>query len=442
MGLTASSTTPSLFGGFTASTTTASPSIFGQDATADSSAPAAVFGTPSTIFGSKPSEASTTNIFAPTPAATTTESSQEAKGVDLSASKDLATFSALSTGSEGGFSFGKKTEGFAFSGAGASLFKTAASPTKAADDSAAAGETAEDAEHDPHFEPIIPLPELVIVSTGEEDEEAIFKHRAKVYRFDKDVKQWKERGVGDIKILHHQAKNTFRVLLRRDQVHKIACNHYISQDQTLEPMQSSETALTWLAIDFSEDEVNGITEKLAVRFKLAETKDEFKKIFEECQEKLKNKPPQSALNATAKPNADDDEDYEDEETADDDQSDDSDNTMFEKICELKEVISENTEATLGKAVLKILYDEDVYGARIIALKLNEANGEVNEDEIYLCNHLIAIQTNVDVNEAEKCCTWSGLDFSVDPPRYRKLVAIFSGDSDGDGDDAQVISCLF
>ena len=109
--------------------------------------------------------------------------------------------------------------------------------------------------------------------------------------------------------------------------------------------------------------------------------------------------------------------------------------MFEKICELKEVISENTEATLGKAVLKILYDEDVYGARIIALKLNEANGEVNEDEIYLCNHLIAIQTNVDVNEAEKCCTWSGLDFSVDPPRYRKFVAIFSGDSDGD--DAQV-----
>ena len=180
---TASSTTPSLFGGFTASTTTASPSIFGQAATGDSSAPAAVFGTPSTIFGSKPSEASTTNIFAPTPAAATTESSQEAKGVDLSASKDLATFSALSTGSEGGFSFGKKTEGFAFSGAGASLFKTAntaASPTKAADDG---GETAaEDAEHDPHFEPIIPLPELVIVSTGEEDEEAIFKHRAKVYR--------------------------------------------------------------------------------------------------------------------------------------------------------------------------------------------------------------------------------------------------------------------
>ena len=73
--------------------------------------------------------------------------------------------------------------------------------------------------------------------------------------------------------------------------------------------------------------------------------------------------------------ADDDDEYEDEETADDDQSDDSDNTMFEKICELKEVVSENTEAPLGTAVLKILYDEDVYGARIIALKVNDANGD-------------------------------------------------------------------
>lgn len=53
---------------------------------------------------------------------------------------------------------------------------------------------------------------------------------------------------------------------------------------------SSETALTWFAMDFAEDEANGQLEKLAVRFKLAETKDEFKKIFEECQEKLKNKP--------------------------------------------------------------------------------------------------------------------------------------------------------
>ena len=46
----------------------------------------------------------------------------------------------------------------------------------------------------------------------------LFKHRAKVYRYDADNKEWKERGVGDIKILYHATRGTYRVLLRRDQV--------------------------------------------------------------------------------------------------------------------------------------------------------------------------------------------------------------------------------
>ena len=70
-------------------------------------------------------------------------------------------------------------------------------------------------ENDPHFEPIIPLPALVEVKTGEENEELTFSHRAKLYRFESSTKEWKEKGVGDIKILHHKEKNTFRVLLRR-----------------------------------------------------------------------------------------------------------------------------------------------------------------------------------------------------------------------------------
>ena len=38
-------------------------------------------------------------------------------------------------------------------------------------------------DHDPHFEPIIPLPELVQVKTGEEEEEELFGHKAKMYRW-------------------------------------------------------------------------------------------------------------------------------------------------------------------------------------------------------------------------------------------------------------------
>ena len=44
------------------------------------------------------------------------------------------------------------------------------------------------------------------VLTGEEDEERVFCHRAKLFRFDVPTKQWKERGIGEMKLLKHQAK--------------------------------------------------------------------------------------------------------------------------------------------------------------------------------------------------------------------------------------------
>ena len=210
LGSGGSGTSTNLFGGATSgSTSTTTPSLFGGSSATTGAT--SIFGGKSQVSGSA--------------------------GVDLSASKDLPSFGSLG-GSSGGFSFGQKTEGFSFAGAGASVFgsanaATGASPGKA---NADANESAEDPEHDPHFEPVVPLPELVQVTTGEEDEEVTFKHRAKVFRFDKEAKQWKERGVGDIKILHHKEKNTFRILLRRDQVHKIACNHYINVNQVLEPM--------------------------------------------------------------------------------------------------------------------------------------------------------------------------------------------------------------
>lgn len=39
------------------------------------------------------------------------------------------------------------------------------------------------------------------LKTGEEDEAVVFRHRAKLYRFDSASSQWKERGVGEVKIL-------------------------------------------------------------------------------------------------------------------------------------------------------------------------------------------------------------------------------------------------
>uniref|UniRef100_A0A672S1U0 RanBD1 domain-containing protein n=1 Tax=Sinocyclocheilus grahami TaxID=75366 RepID=A0A672S1U0_SINGR len=61
---------------------------------------------------------------------------------------------------------------------------------------------------DIHFKPIVSLPE-VVVKSGEEDEEILFKERTKLYCWDCENELWKERGVGDIKILFHPVRKTY-----------------------------------------------------------------------------------------------------------------------------------------------------------------------------------------------------------------------------------------
>lgn len=53
---------------------------------------------------------------------------------------------------------------------------------------------ANDDNYDPHYEPIIALPDKIQVSTGEEDEEKVFGERVKLYRYDDTNREWKERG--------------------------------------------------------------------------------------------------------------------------------------------------------------------------------------------------------------------------------------------------------
>lgn len=68
----------------------------------------------------------------------------------------------------------------------------------------------EEEENDTHFEPVIPLPDKIEVKTGEEDEETLYCHRSKLLRL--HDKEWKERGVGDVKILRHAATGKVRLV--------------------------------------------------------------------------------------------------------------------------------------------------------------------------------------------------------------------------------------
>ncbi|TWW60760.1 ran-specific GTPase-activating protein [Takifugu flavidus] len=148
--------------------------------------------------------------------------------------------------------------------------------------------TAEDANHDPHYEPIVSLPEQD-VKTLEEDEEELFKMRAKLYRFasENDPPEWKERGTGDVKLLKHKEKGTIRVLMRRDKTLKICANHHITPAMELKPNAGSDRAWVWNTLADYADECPK-AEFLAIRFLNAENAQKFKAKFEECKEEVKN----------------------------------------------------------------------------------------------------------------------------------------------------------
>lgn len=149
----------------------------------------------------------------------------------------------------------------------------------------------EEVAHSPdvHFEPIVSLPKVDII-TMEEDEEEMLKLRAKLFRYDSesDPAEWKERGVGDMKILRHKHEGTCRVLMRRDKTHKVCANHHILPEMTLRPNCGSDRAWVWSTLaDFADEEPK--TEMLAVRFNNADNAGKFKEKFEEAQKIMADK---------------------------------------------------------------------------------------------------------------------------------------------------------
>ena len=137
---------------------------------------------------------------------------------------------------------------------------------------------------DIYVEPIVKLEAGKLeLSTGEEEEQPKFVHRAKLYRFDKELSQWKERGVGDVKLLFNERTRKARITMRRDQVFRVCCNHAIVPDMELKRMKSgAQNAWSWFTpMDATEETPRA--ESFSIKFKNQEIADKFSEAFELCQ---------------------------------------------------------------------------------------------------------------------------------------------------------------
>jgi len=137
-------------------------------------------------------------------------------------------------------------------------------------------------ENDPQFEPVIKLTEQVDTKTGEEEDNVIFKMRAKLFRFDAGSSEWKERGTGDVRLLQNKESQKVRLVMRRDKTLKVCANHAISSEMSLQPNIGSDRSWVWkVAADYSESPPTA--ETLAIRFANSENAGQFKTAFETAQ---------------------------------------------------------------------------------------------------------------------------------------------------------------
>lgn len=79
--------------------------------------------------------------------------------------------------------------------------------------------------------------------------------------------------------------DTYRFLLRREQVHKVVLNQLITTDLSLQPMTTSDKAWLWGGYNYAEEEPT--LEKLAARFKTVELARKFYDLAHSTVELLK-----------------------------------------------------------------------------------------------------------------------------------------------------------
>ena len=223
--------------------------------------------------GGEPSHESvvSTNNAPPAGAAYHSKDDIQVKSFSSSGMLSFADIMAKPGNSTIGF---EKTSGFQFQGSGSQLF----SQKQVYDD--------ENTEYEPdvYFKPLVTLPDSYDYQSADKDGEVLFEQRCKLYRYDDLSKQWKERGIGNVKIFLQMSDQNPRIIMRRDQTLKLCCNHYITKDMKLLPKDNDRSWAWHSHSDYSNEIAK--EEKFVVKFKSASLACSFRSVFQSCVENL------------------------------------------------------------------------------------------------------------------------------------------------------------
>ncbi|KAK1373960.1 Ran-binding protein 1-like protein b [Heracleum sosnowskyi] len=155
---------------------------------------------------------------------------------------------------------------------------------------------AEDEDTGAQVAPIVRLEE-VAVTTGEENEDTILDLKSKLYRFDKDGNQWKERGAGTVKFLKHKETGKVRLVMRQSRTLKICANHLVLPTMTVQEHAGNEKSCLWHATDFADGELKN--EMFCIRFPSIENCKNFMETFQEIAESQVKKEESEETSAAA-----------------------------------------------------------------------------------------------------------------------------------------------
>ncbi|KAG4164111.1 hypothetical protein ERO13_D01G216168v2 [Gossypium hirsutum] len=149
------------------------------------------------------------------------------------------------------------------------------------DDDNAPATAADDEDTGAQVAPIVKLEE-VAVATGEEDEDPILDLKAKLYRFDKEGNQWKERGVGNVKLLKHKVNGKVRLVMRQSKTLKICANHFVIPTMTVQEHSGNDKSCVWHAADFADGNLK--EEMFCIRFASVENCKTFMETVQDVAE--------------------------------------------------------------------------------------------------------------------------------------------------------------